>query len=590
MEPAPQLNPIQQPQGLPYAEPPRPINLQPNPRLPLDLKPIPRRPIDVKPDPNLSYGENVARGIGQALRNPLQGLEPILNNPIATPGKPLLVPLALADRTRDLHQDLNSSEPIRTLDVPAIPLPVDEFDDLPISPTERMPPNAARGGEVSIPGQPGQPGVPGGLAGVIYIIEDIDTRDPTVAKFRDRAPGPISGYFWERRFGTEAVPYYLAGDPPQKFYGSRADGYPFDFIGWDTRQFHFTVVRREDGQPEPDQSPAVPPVFLPNPAREALGPPQQLQPPTVPARPQIDPNPAPRLNPPGQPGGDITPWKPPVIDITPTLRPRPPQTAPEPQKLPLPNPVPPLLPPAQQTPTDTLPPANPGPTSRETTKAPPLPTLPPVTPPRREDDCCAVPEVQRTSRQLERLLKEILDKLDDCNLCEEEIKVPRWKCEEVNGQPTPVLEEKYAEGVPDALELIAAEIGAIRQRLGVCDDDENNVAPRLLATGRAMLGDEVAYVPIGPEVRQVELIITGSFPRDVRFYRLTQQGEAIAKFGALTVAYEGVTGGYSSNATHSWVWTRRTVLDTGETQGRTRFIRIFLQYDLSWALYDTGVR
>jgi hypothetical protein len=111
----------------------------------------------------------------------------------------------------------------------------------------------------------------------------------------------------------------------------------------------------------------------------------------------------------------------------------------------------------------------------------------------------------------------------------------------------------------------------------------------ILGTGVHNYWTKVSYVPIGDEVRQVELIITGTIPSEVNLYE-KDSSEQQGKFGNICVAYPGTTGGHAPDAFQQWCWTRRTVLDVPAPRRGGRFIRVFTRAALSWVLYDTGLR
>jgi hypothetical protein len=126
------------------------------------------------------------------------------------------------------------------------------------------------------------------------------------------------------------------------------------------------------------------------------------------------------------------------------------------------------------------------------------------------------------------------------------------------------------------------------QVLGTISFEQDN--PVLVGGGASTLQQEVHYFPLPEDTRQCELIITGQIPPDIRFYRKAVDDENQAKFGSISVAYAGVTGGYSTAGFHQWAWTRRTILDCYPKLRNDRFVRVFLKAGLSFVVYDTGLR
>jgi hypothetical protein len=110
-EPLPQLQPVNpRPEGLPYAEPKRT----------LDLKPAPKQPLDLRYD----YPKTPQQEALDMAKRPLGWTEPIVNNPLNyAPMKALSAPLAIAERSMDLHNDLSTPDEIEGLGFSELPLP-----------------------------------------------------------------------------------------------------------------------------------------------------------------------------------------------------------------------------------------------------------------------------------------------------------------------------------------------------------------------------------------------------------------------------------------------------------------------------------
>ena len=143
----------------------------------------------------------------------------------------------------------------------------------------------------------------------------------------------------------------------------------------------------------------------------------------------------------------------------------------------------------------------------------------------------------------------------------------------------------------DVINHLSGQVAQLALNLINCEDSLNqNVPPLLIEAGQSQLRDEVQYVEISDNVRQVELIITGRIPASVRLFGTSESGEPFAKFGSISLAYEGVAGGKATEGFHEWAWTRRTVLTVGKPLRSPRFVRVFLQRGLGWALYDVGLR
>jgi hypothetical protein len=114
--------------------------------------------------------------------------------------------------------------------------------------------------------------------------------------------------------------------------------------------------------------------------------------------------------------------------------------------------------------------------------------------------------------------------------------------------------------------------------------------PEVLAGGTSTLQQDVVYVPVNAEVRQVELEIRGAIPGDVRLYAGSGLNQEQGKFGAIQAAYRFIAPSFSVFGHQQWVWTRGTILDIPEYRGRQKYVRVFLKPGLNWALYDTGLR
>jgi hypothetical protein len=142
-----------------------------------------------------------------------------------------------------------------------------------------------------------------------------------------------------------------------------------------------------------------------------------------------------------------------------------------------------------------------------------------------------------------------------------------------------------------ALEMISGEIAKITGTTDLCAvGGDGQEMPGVLGSGTMTEAQTVQYVPIGIEVRQVELLITGPLPAGLRLFDTTASGEQQGKFGSIVQAYPGVTGGFASEGFHQWAWTRRTSLYLGQPIRPIRRVRVYLRAGLSWTLYDTGLR
>ena len=164
-------------------------------------------------------------------------------------------------------------------------------------------------------------------------------------------------------------------------------------------------------------------------------------------------------------------------------------------------------------------------------------------------------------------------------------------CELVDGVETPVSEPATAQSLVDVVSSLSGQLALAVQSVLDCSDSQGqNVPPSLIKTGLSTVREEVDYVEISPEVRQIELIITGTIPSSIKLFGTSQSSEPMAKFGSVSVAYNGSTGGQAVEGFHEWCWTRRTLLTLGEPLRSPRFVRVFAQRGLSWAMYDTGIR
>lgn len=612
MEPQPQMQPVNPPPQMEYGNPPpRPLDLKPAPRRPLDLKPAPRQPLDLRPRPqNLrEYGQAVGESIERDLRNPFQVLEPVVNNPLNyAPGKGLVgIASTVAERATD-PATFNPSKPFETIDVPSLPMP-DEFQDIPVSETTRFNPDAIDQGPLETAGQPAIPGQPGSVPGVAYAVRWSVEWYPNYVREAENTYTGLTGAVTT----TTGVDYFGSGQPSiawTEFTGSNGVSIRVARTRW----FGDGTVQARNGRgelfqpsgaPEPADQPEIAPTFSPNPARQPLAMPDfEIFPePNDGFMPGFEPIGQPLFEP--APTGEIVPYEqPPIDDITDRLRPRYPNplpTAPpdnQPWKYPN-TPTAPDFPDFDPvTPTQRSrwrirwPWATPRPGNTGEDMAPPAQQKekPKTTPPLTRE-CCGDDIVRDEGRRLREALKDLADVLGNRAGCEVMTDIPTWVCDDTGNGYVEQKVSQTAANLSQAFNLLAEEVAAIRQKLGICDESTmQNADPSILAQDTATEGQTVWYVQLPALVRQVELIISGQIPTAFRLYDTTLSGEQQGKFGSITLSYPGSAGGNTADAFHQWAWTRRTSLYVDKPLRETRYIRVYVKSGLSWILYDTGLR
>ena len=181
VDPQLQPEPLRPMDGRPYAEPQQPLDLRPRPapRRPLDLRPRPAdpQPLDVRPK-GQPGGQPIRLPDPLGIPEGQNAIENAINNPFGyTPGKALTAPLGIADRARELNRELNTPDPLQTIDIPSIPLPDDSFPDLEETPTRKLPRDAidegplqSGGGDASEANDPSGGVTTGGVPGVTYKV------------------------------------------------------------------------------------------------------------------------------------------------------------------------------------------------------------------------------------------------------------------------------------------------------------------------------------------------------------------------------------------------------------------------------------
>jgi hypothetical protein len=181
----------------------------------------------------------------------------------------------------------------------------------------------------------------------------------------------------------------------------------------------------------------------------------------------------------------------------------------------------------------------------------------------------------------------VLDRLQG----DDDWSIERTFCDTSTDPPNEQTVEATFQSLNEAFLALSQELAALRLQFGVCEIEPlDNVQPTVIGQATSSESRTVEYIEISPLVRQVELIITGSIPTPFRLYRSDADGEQQGKFGNLTIAYQGTTGGFAPDAFQQWAWTRRTILNCGEPLRSPRYVRVFVQPGLSWVLYDTGLR
>lgn len=619
MEPQPQMQPINPVEGRPFAEPQQPLDLRPK-RQPLDLRPRPNyRPLDV-PDLRPARAEELRPSMNPLDRSNTQGAREavgrVVNNPIGyTPGKALTWPLAVADRSGELHDELTQPNPMQTMDVPSIPLPNESFPDLETSPTTKLAPDAIGSGPLIDEGTQQSTGGPGSRP-IQYLVQWTSPSN-VVYSTGETVQGGFTGW---QTLGVRTGPLSLQrSGNPEMIYLVHATGADLLSAGdavstlrqWDWRtQTYIDVTITQtaspaftatpvDGSLDPELQPPRAPSRAPNPARQPL--------------PDFDPDfldlpdsinapgfqSGPELLPPPAPTGEIIPYQPPPW----TPPDRIPYTPPEKQPWMAPDPVPDFDTPPGQKPKDdkksgTLGPPwwkawedwyppddwtykkrNPRgnerdqlPPTQPTPQPPPVAVVP-------YDGCCM--ETLAKLREIQRELEKLKVDAD----------IPTWKCDTTADPPAPLKENQDAKDLTTAFNLLGQEIAAIREQFTICPPAPLEQAEHSeMAKDTATEGKTVWYVPLPAEVKQVELIITGELPKSFRLYETSADGEQQAKFGALALSCSGVTGGHTANSFHQWCWTRRTSMYLGNRSPRENFLRVYVRSGLSWVLYDTGLR
>lgn len=474
--------------------------------------------------------------------------------------------------------------PFQPLGVPPLPLPND------------FPRDAIAPGPIVVPAIPAP--FSGGQCQVQYNVRaraNYSSGTVFESNIRMRVPGPILS----ARVEFAPAPFYRA--VLTNAAGTVTSGLTNGGNG--IQSVSVARLYREDTLPDdcgnpPDIAPAQ---RDENPARGFLPSPDFVPLP----QPRINPPTFPEIAPPTrQPGKEDDPKRvlPPLFpDIPlPEIIPFIPSTIPELPDAPRLPPLspetpsrqtPPFFPPQSPTP-PTLPPLDPRIPTRQ--PIPPVivvPILVPIPPP-FNDDCCAVPEIIRQAEEIKRKIDEIeFPEAPECqDLCGEAL-LTQASCETVDGLSVPSTSFFTYTALAPALGFLSRQIADIKAQVIPCSDlDAANVAPILLASGTMTTAESVAYVAIGFDVREVELIIVGTIPASLRLYDTTQSGEQQGKFGSICKSYPGVTGGHAPDAFHQWAWTRRTLLNVGEASRAGREVRIYLRAGLSWVLYDTGVR
>lgn len=621
MEPQPQLQPIAPRPQLDFAEPSRrPLELKPGPR-PLDLRPRPepRPQLDVKMGPPTP--QELARQRSSPLGNPLNVAKPVVSNPLGyAPGKGLV----------------SFAAPLleRAFDPSTFGVPDTEFEGSGLG-SLALPsfsPDALQSGPVTVGEVP--PPFRGGQMAVSYVVTLSSSYTSPISGTTVTAAGsatvtgPItrlrlqdigSKFYSKQPFnelyreilryrhvvnhsgGTSFTVIGVSGDAINYSCGLENDAHAVNCQGeskpkGDVGAPQVYNIARANGQPDTGGDPAggVPAQREQNPARKAIASP------TLPARSSTPfrPAPVPRLAQPAM-GGSAMPQIEPVKapQLVPTVPVLPLE---EPFKFPPPITVPPFPgdgpdnpeSPTKRPPPVQFPPVSPGTTGRELQPPFKPPFIPIVVPPLRKGDCATTAELLREAGRIRDLIEEAVKQLlDDCkDLCDE-AQLTQVFCDVIDGQPTTATRFETYTALAPALGFLSREIAEIKRLADPCPEPPPASVPHsLLASGIMVEGDNVSYVDISPEVRQVELIITGQLPNSLRLYDSTLAGEQQGKFGAITIAYPGVTGGNAPDAFHQWAWTRRTSFYVGPPIRPDRRIRIILKSGLSWVLYDTGLR
>jgi hypothetical protein len=212
------------PEGLPYADPlsnaSKPLKIQY--KRPLDIV----KPLDDVAD-RLRQWEN-----NSPLRPMIQGAAPL--------EKGITAPIAIAERSLDLHEDLSTPDPLEEGIITAIPVP-DEF----VLPTDSLTPPSYE----FIEGDP--PFYSGQIEGVMYRVRlTEDSRPGYVSTYLSKSmEGPISvtgpTYDGEANFGKKWFKWSAKGGRYQDNYSVRSYGYRFPH--W--------IVYREVGEPDTGRNP-----------------------------------------------------------------------------------------------------------------------------------------------------------------------------------------------------------------------------------------------------------------------------------------------------------------------------------------------
>jgi hypothetical protein len=484
----------------------------------------------------------------------------------------------------------------------------------PLAYPNQLPTAAINDGRVLTPGTP--PPFNGGQSpGVSYRVtaRGLNSTNNLVNSIRS-GQGPVQGMCFGpiNQFGVTAIGVAFANGCVTSG-GGGANTSPSNQGTW-----QIINIERIDGAPDTGGDPpgGVEEETAPNPARQPFLIPQRLPSPVAP------PTPLPELTPTDTPPGigidtdtpsrtapGVTPsrWPFRVPRPNPARQPLP-YISPAPANLPVTRPIPSiaggtgsqtgiLAPPVAQPEFQLVPPATP------VLLAPPIISVPIYIPPSFPQPPTTPdnPSTTPIDPLIVRWPVPVFNPpapTDRCDppqqkcvdLCEP-VELTGVTCEEQEGKLTAVTTSQAVRTLSKALAQISAEVAKVHLLLDPCpSSDGGNEDPILLGTGTMSHGETVAYVPLPESTRQVELIITGTLPTELRLYDTTQSGEQQGKFGSICVAYPGVTGGNAPDAFHQWAWTRRTLLATGKPVRPGRKLRIYLRAGLSWVLYDTGVR